>query len=79
MKQLDLLHLEAPALLQLAWDDGASCPDCPKYHEWQEHHPYGMGTAAETLNECTADKVDDCPWVERKLREQAAYCEDCGE
>lgn len=57
-------------LLQKAWDDGSCCGECPHYFEWQEHHPYGSTTAAETLAECRAPSAQECLWIKRRLCEQ---------
>ncbi len=37
---------------------------CPHLHRWDEHHPYGMGTAAATLCECVVPDVEACPGVQ---------------
>jgi hypothetical protein len=44
-------------------EDG-DCDACVHFHCWDEHHPYGMGTAAERLCECRAESDRDCPVVE---------------
>ena len=57
-------------LLQKAWDDGSCCSECPHYHEWKEHHPYGSTTAAEMLAECKAEDENDCPWIELQRKDK---------
>lgn len=37
------------------------CTNCSFYHEWEEHHPYGETTAAETLAECKCEVAAECP------------------
>lgn len=40
------------------------CDECTHFHCWEEHHPYGEGTAAERLCECRVPDAKDCPVVE---------------
>lgn len=42
-------------------DDGYHCRECVYKHCWEERHPWGMGTAAETLCECQVPRADECP------------------
>lgn len=37
------------------------CADCEYYSETYQSHPYGMGTATETLGECACNFDEDCP------------------
>jgi hypothetical protein len=37
-----------------------ACYDCPHYREWEESHPYGEGSASETLWECLATDPKEC-------------------
>jgi hypothetical protein len=37
------------------------CDDCCYYSEHTENHPYGMGSASETLGECDCPKDTNCP------------------
>lgn len=39
--------------------------DCEYLHRWQEPHPYGAGTAYETLMECECENDACCPVVQR--------------
>lgn len=39
------------------------CDGCRFNHCWDEHHPYGMGTATERLCECRVDDAKNCPQV----------------
>lgn len=54
------------AVVEQVFEDEACPHDCPHLKCWDEHHPYGMGTAVERLCECTlnearASRPDDCP------------------
>ena len=63
-------------LLHRAWEDGTLCGECQHYHKWEEHHPYGSTTAAETLSECRVDAPANCPWVEHELKRRAVQQEE---
>jgi len=40
--------------------DAIYCGDCEFFEEWEEAHPYGDGSACETLCECTGN-AQSCP------------------
>lgn len=49
------------------------CTGCQHYHEWQEGHPYGMGTAHESLADCRARSDGQCP------RLALPFCDECND
>lgn len=62
------MNITATALIKSLYDkaaenDDGCCDDCRFNHCWDEHHPYGMGTAAEHLCECRVDEAKNCPQV----------------
>lgn len=57
-------------VFEQVYDDGIWCErDCRFLYTWSEHHPYGMGTAAETLSECRCPDARGCPGVQDWIRE----------
>jgi len=38
-----------------------TCHCCKFYDAWQEPHPYGEGTAYESLAECSCTHDEQCP------------------
>ena len=60
------------ALTERLWEEATDnlhgqCDDCRFNECWEEHHPYGMGTAAERLCECRVPEARQCPAVEQLL------------
>ena len=54
------------------------CVGCRFLFEWQEHHPYGMGTATENMAECQAPNDSDCQRL-NKQRDVRAVIDDAEE
>jgi hypothetical protein len=50
--------------------DRTACEDCPFFEQWVERHPYGMGTADETLSDCQlTHEPTDCPGFAERYRD----------
>lgn len=52
---------ELEDLVAAVFEERTLCDECKFLDCWDEHHPYGDGTAVESLCECKVKNPLDCP------------------